>query len=308
MPLLAMLILLTSCNALDLNRTKEPTSPGRASELESEYNRRLALYTGRTLATQGWPSDSDCDGTKWAGEACAGGAAVAIARAEYSPGEIHRRPGTACWNAGQGDVGSKTTVSRDILEPYMACLWRTGDLAGLQRLADYGEARDWLMGEPPVDPRVYLGTNLIGLLGRMIYALSLGDDDRYYRRLFKIYPEVTEDYEQELQALGIQLQGEVTEELRALELDPSLEVQALLDINDQMLARLEGLARADPDNAYFHAVLGVYTGDLARATELLLDAATPVPSYVRGDNPEAFAEAHWLLAARTVLQRYGEIP
>lgn len=308
------LLALTACAALDYNHAKEPFAPGEDAidALELVYSQRLEAYTEATLAQSGWPSVSDCDATKWAAQACMGGAGVSIELAEYRPGRIERRPkephGT-CFSLDRGDLGAKASTSRDMIAPYMACLWERRDLAGLQRLADYGESHDWMMGDPIYEPRVFLGTNLIGLLGRMVYALSDGADDRYYRRLFKLYPKVQEDYEQELQVLGIQLQGDVSEALRQRSLaEPLQEDLGLLGINDQMMARLDELAQANPDNYYFHAVRSIYSGDYTRAVDLLLEDPVSVPSYVRGDNVEAFAAAHWLLAARTVLKRFGRLP
>lgn len=259
----------------------------------------------------GWPSVTDCDGLKWSGLACAAGAPVKIEMAEYQPGVFHRRPPPACWNAVDGDVGSQSTVSNDMILGLMWCQWRRADGAPLARLADYAEKRDWFVGEP-VDRvgEVILKPNQVGLLGRMLYVLTEGRDDRYYRRLFRFYQPVQEDFERHLQAMGIVLQGEVTAALEAKSMDATVETGdgkslGLLEINGEMLARLRELVDAEPENPGYAVALGVYTGDMERALDLLLSDATPVPTYVRskgGHADEAYALAEWLFWAGVALK------
>lgn len=54
-------------------------------EIYSEVENELDQETG-------WPALNDCDGLLWSGLACNIGMPVKIELAEYSPGEIHRRP------------------------------------------------------------------------------------------------------------------------------------------------------------------------------------------------------------------------
>jgi hypothetical protein len=303
--LLVCAILVVGCSRLTAKQV-EPTAPGpdQVEALRAAYQSQLDTYNAEMAPAHGWPSETDCDGTLWAGEACAGGAGVAIARAEYSPGEIHRRPAPACWTAVGGDQGAKTTVSRDALTGYLACLWAQKDLIALQRLADYAEDHSFVMGEPLDDGRVLLGTNLSGLLGRMVYALSGGGDERPWSLAFEAYAPVAEDYEQHTQAVDIGLQGDVVADLRARGLDAGVGAIELLDISPGMKARLDELAAAHPDDYLFQAERGVYTGDFSDAIRLLLTPPTP-PSYVRGDRPDHFESARWLFAARRVLDRFS---
>jgi len=295
-----LVVALSGCARPDTNQPEDAEPVDQAEDLRQAFHANLADFDARTSARAGWPSATDCDGTLWAGEACYAGASTNILLAEYAPGEIHRRPAPSCWTKEAGDQGSKSTVSRDMLTGYLACLWSKGDLAGLQRLADYGEGNEWVMGKPASEPATWLSPNLAGLLGRMIYALSNGTDDRYPRLIPKEYPKVQADYEQHIQAAGITLQGAVEAELRRR----GLQEASLLDVNDQMLERLRELAGGVPENAFFQAALGVYTGDLVEAVRLLLDPGTPRPGYVRGDSPDDFARAHWLMTARIVLSRF----
>lgn len=281
------------------NKAQDPGADERLEVLAEKFADKKASVSLLLDTETGWPSRSDCDGTLWAGKAKAVGLPVKLELAEYEPGQIHRRPPPSCWNKVDGDVGSKSTVSNDMILGYMWGLWNHKDLEAFKRLAKYGEDHNWVMGEPAaMAARVILKTNQQGLLGRIIYDLSNGTDVRSYRRLFEYYPEVKEDYEMHLQALGILLQGEVN-------MDVANEPGAsLVDINDQMLQRLRDLVDADPKNPLFHAALGVYTGDFEKAITLLLDDTTPVPSYVRGDNPAALSGVEWLFAADVILRTY----
>lgn len=298
--LLIFSLLVLSCGRLSV-KPAPPSSPedDQVEQLGLEYERELGLYNRDTLTAYGLPSRSDCDTALWAGEACAGGANVAIDQLEYSPGEIHRRPVPACWDGT--DQGAQTTISRDNLTGYMACLWARQDLEGLRRLAAYGEAHAFVMGKPIADGRTILGVNLTGLLGRMIYSLSGGQDDRAYALAFEAYAPVFEDYEQHVQAVGITLQGEVAASIREQGLPLDISAIALTDISPGMKSRLEELVAAHPEDYLFQAALGVYTGDFSRAVTLLLEHP-PAPSYVRGDQPELFERARWLYSARLVLK------
>lgn len=236
-----------------------------------------------------WPSLTDCDATLWAGETAAAGFMVDLHLAEHAPGEIHRRPVAPCWTKEEGDVGSKSTISSDMILGYMLGLWKQGDLEAMQRLADYGDAHDWVMGEPISElGRVYLKSNLQGTLGRMIYALSAEKDDREIRKITHLSAPGGADFEKHLLVLGIYLDGEVSGE-----------------INDNDKAALSAVALEAPANYFFGAVRGIYTGEFDYVFDLLLDDSAPVPSYVRGDDAATYALIHWLLSAKIVLDSYG---
>lgn len=308
---LTLCVAFLACGRLS-EKPKDPTTPGQdqVDALQAEHDVRLAAYNADTTSQAGYPSLTDCDTVVFAGEACAGGAAVAIDQVEYSPGEVHRRPkkpAGACWLDGDTDEsnhGADTTNSRDTLTGYMACLWARQDLPALTRLAAYGEKNAFVMGRPLNDGRTVLGVNLTGLLGRMIYALSGGADDRGYALAFEAYPPAITDSGEHLLAVGITLQGAVAADIRDRGLPLDVSAIALTDISPGMKSRLEELVRAYPTDYLFQSALGVYTGEFAEAVRLLLDPATPVPSYVRGASPEMFERARWLYAARLVLNHF----
>lgn len=178
---------------------------------------------------------------------------------------------------------------------YIWCGWRAGKLDALQRLADYGEAHNWVMGEPfPEEAaRVVLKPNQISLLGQALYALSGGDDNREYRHTPRKYFGGQTDYELHIQTLGIMLGSEISTAARE---------QGLVDINGEELAILEQNAASYPGDALVQAALGVYTGDMTAAVNLLMSDSYEYPSYVRG--AELYKEAHWLFTASLVLRSY----
>lgn len=288
MKLLYLLFFLTSCSYFNKHEGKSTDGSLPLDELRAKYEVVYAEVESSLDQDTGWPSMNDCDATLFAGLACSIGFPVKIELAEYTPGEIHRRPYKACWNETVGDVGSESTISRDMLTGYTACLWKSGDLEGLKRLANYGEKNAWIMGKPKILlSRVLLGTNLTGALGRAIYKLSDGDSDRAYRHLPTVYPPVSKDYERHIQVQGILLQDSVDD-------------NNLMSIDDEMLARLKENALAFPDDQLFAAALGRFTGDQNKTVDLLL-ADTPCSSYVRGEKPELYCKINWLQAAKIVL-------
>lgn len=223
----------------------------------------------------GWPSRDNCDALLWAGLASAAGGIVDLSEAEYAPGEMHRRPTNECYPAE-----SASTISGDMLLGYMWGLWRSHDLAALQRLADYGLDHNWSMGIGP-SSRVVLKYNDYVLLAKMIYVLSNGSDKRRFYQFDPIYFDVSADYEEHLQVLSILLYTEVNG-----------------SIDTASHNRLHALADAHPDDALFQVAWGRFTGDQTKATALLLADPVTYPSYVRG--AEAYKDVYWRFAARII--------
>jgi hypothetical protein len=196
---------------------------------------------------------------------------------------------------------------------YLWGVWRTRRVDLAQRLADACQARAiapeavmaCVIGEPypAMAARVVLRPNGTGLLGRVVYELTAGGDARKWRHAPTWYAGVAgeADYEKHLAALGIALQGEVDEgSADAVPAPPAGE--GLLEINGQMLERLQQLRGENPGDWTFAAALSVYTGDFPAAIALLLDPATACPSYTR--ESVVNCKVSWLFAARLVLHRY----
>jgi len=287
--ILTFCLLLTGCQYVTKHESKDSAPDSRIDQLRERYEQIYQEVESGLDEATGWIDLKDCDGLLFNSLAGALGFPVDISLAEYSPGEMHRRPFKACWTESEGDVGSKSTISRDMLTGYMSYLWAKKDLAGFQRLADYGEKNDWIMGRPSaLVSRVLLSGNLIGILGRSIYVLSGGQDDRYYRRTGYLFPHVAEDYERHIQTQTILLQDEVDDGYN-------------LRINSEMLDRLIENAATEPNDPLFSAALGRFTGDQSRTIDLLLSEVQVCPSYARGERPDVYCKLNWLQAAKIVI-------
>lgn len=296
-----VIICLIGCGKSE--RTQETSgNVGPADKVAVLHDSMLAKIAVEADPATGWPSATDCDALLWSGLAVASGVqGIKLEQAEYLPGEIHRRPMPSCWNEVEGDVGSKSTISQDMLTGYLWGLWRTGDLAAVQRLAAYGEAHKaalgWVMGKPYPERvgEVVMRGNLIGLVGRMLFELSGGYDDRSYRHDTTLYLPVEADYQKHIMVLGILLQGETRRP-----------VVPLVDIDGQELERLRELSSAYPKDALFQAAMAIYSGDWTKTEELLLDEGYECPSYARG--AEIYCEVHIAFAASLLLKyNQGEI-
>ena len=289
MKLILLSLLLTSCQYVKKHEKKDAAPDSRIEELRADYEQIYAEVESGLDEATGWISLQDCDGLLFNSLAGSLGFPVNISLAEYTPGELHRRPFKACWTESEGDVGSKSTISRDMLTGYMRYLWSRKDLAGFQRLADYGEKNDWIMGQPAtLVSRVFLSGNLIGILGRAIYTLSNGTDDRYYRRTGYLFPSVVEDFERHIQTQAMLLQDEIDDGYN-------------LSINQEMLDRLLENAAAYPSDPLFAAALGKFTGDQSKTIELLLSDVRVCPTYARGEKPDVYCKLNWLQAAQIIL-------
>jgi hypothetical protein len=214
------------------------------------------------------------------GEAVAAGIPVNLDLVESAPGLIQRRP-TPCYTEQAGDVGSKSSISNDMLLGYIAGRWAQGNLAALQRLADYGVEHNWVMGAPFPEraAEVVMKPNQYLLMAKAIERLSDGQDRRRFGGFAPKYEPVARDFEQHLQALSISLYRDL-----------------FSGIDADAQAHIAALVAASPNDALFCAV----AGDLERAAELLLDPAYEYPTYARG--AEIYKTIHWLYAARLVLR------
>lgn len=269
--LIVFSILLTAaCGSLHKVNTTPAAPVSDLSRLQEDYAKN------RTILGDEWPSRTDCDALLWAGLAKAAGENTDLSEAEYAPGEMHRRPPPECY-----PDGAASTISGDMLLGYMWGLWRSKDLAALQRLADFGEANNWTMGVG-APSRVQMRYNDYVILAHMIYTLSNGADVRRYHSATPVYFDVTLDYARHLQVLSILLYGEV---YGSIDLPSRTKLKEACDFN--------------PKDALFQAACGLYSGDMSAAVALLIDPAYVAPTYVRGD--DAYSNVHWLFAAKIAL-------
>jgi hypothetical protein len=289
-----------SCGYFASRKPSDP-KPNRNAEFRAAYDDLLATTD---FGETGWPSVDDCDGLLWAGIASAGGVSVDLTLSEYEAGEWHRRPPPACWDGE--DNGARSTISNDMIIGLLWGLWRARDLTNLTEFADYAIEHDYVIGEPfpAMASRVVLKPNQMSLLGRAIYAASYGATDYAMRRLPPFYAPAGEDYERHIQALGIALTGEINEALADRSLDATYDGVALLTLPEALLTRLDALIDAEPTNPLYHAIRGIYTGDFSTAISLWLDPKTPIPSYVRGRDPQAYWRSERLFTAALILRRF----
>ena len=305
MRLLFLLFLIFVGCAPGKSEPKDPVADERLVDLQAKQAKKIDEYK------KGWPSETDCDGLLFAGQACAAGMDLDIHRAELEPGIWHRRPEKACHTEQDGDVGSKSSISNDMVLGLYVCLYARGDYESLKRFADVSEKNKWLIGIPKERVQeVLLKPNQVGYLGRMLLDLSDGKDRRGYAKLFAAYLPVTEDYQRHLLALGVYLNGLIAENLEAKGLKPYSDkdqvVSTISGLKDHAVEALDKLIEAEPNNYFFHAVRGIYSGDMAPAITLLLSDETPRPTYVRGDRADRFELAHWLFTTDIVLGRFGK--
>jgi len=150
----------------------------------------------------GWVVDG-CDAMLWEGKyrAVVGGGNVDAAKLEK--GRWGRRP-VPCWANGE-DLGSKTTWSRDMGLGFMFWMFRTGNLDNLVEHGNYGKKKNWKMGEPFADGRVYYTPNMIGTLFRAIK--KMGGDSDLNILLPSSYPSGLEGFHAHLLVLRIALNG-----------------------------------------------------------------------------------------------------
>lgn len=212
-----------------------PASVDALAALRAERNARLAA------TPQDWPSRHDCDALLWAGLAKAAGVHLDLSEAESEPGRMHRRPLSSgeCY-----PVESASTISNDMLWGYLLA----ADRAALERLADYGQGKNWVMGAPfpEMAARVLAKPNLVVAIGRRL--------GRWYGTPPCTLTPPVKDFERHLHLLAGIACGQRPD-----------------------------IVADDPADALARAV----AGDLEGAAALLLDPNYREPSYVRGSDAYA---------------------
>lgn len=337
---LTLALLATACGPDKAKQSAEPSSV--FDELRTEYEKGLEAYEAATQSRGYWPSTTDCDGLLWISLVSFAGVPVDLSLAEYYPGEWHRRPAPSCWADGK-DVGSKSTISRDMLQGLLLATWETGDVQAALRLAKYGEDRQWIMGEPypEMASRVEMGDNLKGQLGRIIYKLTDERDSREYRKIKPLYGPVLQDYERHIQAIGIYLYGELDEDITGSSIaqdrmrripvrnagsgEPRFKSSASLanyiayphpiqllstDVSPTMFTLLQLSHKRDPDDAFIGAIYQLYAGDLQKPARQLLNPEYKCPTYVRAKGKvttRLYCDIHKLAGMKVILKHAGAL-
>ena len=272
------------CLFLGCGSNSKKVDPADLDEgLDLIAKKKVALLKERLDPVSGWVSHRDCDSLLWNGKLLAVEAFFDIVKidvAEYaSNGRYNRREFPPCYDTTKDhpDQGSASTISNDMLLGLMIGLYTTKNLEALKRLAEYGEKHNWVMGDPfpKRADRVVLRPNGIGLLGRMLFALSNGDISKTYRHWPSLYNVPEKSYQRHLTALGIYIQGEVSTYLKE---DPVVkdwesvkltENDSFSGISNKNLNILKGLTDKEPNNALFWVIRCLYDGNIDPGVSLL---------------------------------------
>jgi len=241
----------------------EPDEPNRLEELERSH-----LLSVLELEDD-WPSRVDCDGSLWAGVACAGGASLDIYEAEESPGRWRRRPAPHC----EVPDDSRSTISNDMLLGIMSCLLHRQDLDGLQGISDYGVENAWVMGDPFPSGigEVVLKPVNRGYLCRAID--SLGGARGRNCTIGTVYSSPSQDYVYHVQTVGIYL-----------------DIMATGGANATQITRMQKNTEARPGDCLLMTTDSLYSGNTEAAADCWLDPDWQPPSYVRPR--ESYTHAH----------------
>lgn len=257
----AIVIALLSTSCRHKERTEETPLPANseatlALRLKMESYERLA----RPLVDQesGFLYAEDCDsllfnGLYYASVIDTHTGAFDLAKAQSPSGRWERRP------VAKGPCypdESKSTISKDMILGVMYFAWKTRRLDIAESLASYGEAHNWIMGEPDSQlDRVVMTPSQIGLLYQVIYRL--GGADTAARHLPDVYPEGKTGFEAHLEVISILLHAEVDDQE---------------GVTDVMLGRLREQASRQPDNPLFLAALRRFDGDRTEALKALMES------------------------------------
>lgn len=203
----------------------------------------------------GW-LESECDALLSNSLAAYAGLSIDISKAEEQPGRWRRHPDFSKCLPGNG---SKSTISKDMMRGLLLYLWKTKDLAAIERIQEYGSKNNWVMGEAE-DEESYWGRVVFWPLVPQIKDMSklmqtslqnavLSYNDEYG------YVVLKRTFEAHLHVLNIYLRA-----------------QMYGGITDYELAALKEYSKFQPRNALFSAMAAKFsTGDYSWAIALLLD-------------------------------------
>ena len=284
------IILVLGCSQIEKKQPK-PDAVEYKQLLTAKYS-DVMQASAAGLDSKGWLV-TDCDGMLWTSKyhAASCGQSFQIEAAEFQeePGRFRRRP-ERCWTKAEGDVGSKSTWSRDMFIGMLTYAYRCNRLDILERHADYGKKKNWVMGEPFADGRTVYTPQTIGLLYQTIKAL--GGEDSPNRLWPTLYQPGLTDYQAHLQMLTIWLRSEIKQE-----------TEATLKVNTIMRDRIIEHHNREPDNPFYAFMHASYVdGDFELPIKLLLHPSNPVGEYVRCHEFERCRDAEWLFTTSLVLE------
>lgn len=230
-----LLVLIAGCGFLS---PKDKEDKPDLSGIKIKYDTYASLIT-KHQDSNGFVEVDKCDSLLFSGLISATGIRVNLTAAEEKPGRWLRRPTDypECWENGE----SRSTISRDMLLGVYWHAWRAKDLALLERLREYGESRNWFMGDDSIGGlHTVLNPPMIGLLNDMIE--KLGGEKRVFT--WRISPsEACSGFECHLQMLQLLLYYEIHGQI------PSPTVKAIVTI-----------ANRNPSNILYSYMKYFFTG------------------------------------------------
>jgi hypothetical protein len=145
------------------------------------------------------------------------------------------------------------------------------------------------MGEPLADGRVLYTPQVLKLLHTGIWRL--GGDKSNYVSSPSIYPSGLDDYQAHLQMMDIWITNEMTKTLS-------------LEIRNSMFDRVVEHAKREPEDVFYQAMLGRFTGDMSKSIDLCLNRDMPVSGYVRCHEDKRCQLSQYLFACSLVLETF----
>jgi hypothetical protein len=221
-------------------------------KLQQKFESYLA-WSDSQRDSYGWIDDTKCDGLLFNSLYAVAGGHVDIEAAQAEPGRWYRHAAQDCYEKGE----SGSTISRDMFTGLFLWIWKEKRLELIESIIEYGQARrdvlgNWIMGDGDIF-RITMTPSMRATACELAYRLG-GSERKLCRSLPQFFGPCS-DYECHLQALDIDLRGEL-----------------LGGITDAELRRLEILIEGFPHNALFAAIHAKYTdGNMDKAIALLLD-------------------------------------
>jgi len=242
-----MKCLIALITALTASCSFQKQKPVKTRNPVDELQKKMALYASASIRTVdgfGWLSPP-CDGLLFNSLAATAGMNINIMSAEEAPGRWRRHPD---FSTCKPFSGSKSTISRDMFRGLFIYLLKMKDTPALERIRNYGESRNWFMGEAE-DPTTALGRTwfnpiIRNQLDRMIDSFSP-----------KTMTTELGGYEAHLDVLRIYTEYLISGYLEEYELD-----------------QLKKYRDTNPRNALFQAMYHAFKdGDQTNAIKILMD-------------------------------------
>lgn len=228
------------------------SNPEPSKVLVSKYVLYLEAVKG-VQDEHGAVDADECDSLQRSGLICAAGGRLDLGsfRDPSKPGRFYRRPVAypECFASG----GSKSTISADQLYGVFWCAWRTRNLEIAEAIWDYGQPRDWLMGDDNVGGlSTRLNPHQVATLASLIHVLGGAD---HSERLY--HP-----------AIWVGCSGFVCA-LQAYEILLRAELEGKITSSDK--AALKYAAERNPNNILSQYAWGLFNGNQDRTVSLLMD-------------------------------------